>query len=96
MTQADLAEKSDISVHYLGFIERGRAKPTLKTLHHIALAVGVRTEDLFRAQNTAKKNSQELIAEITHLLKRRRPEELRLFLTLIQYSLDPIPAEENP
>ena len=92
MTQEKLAEKANISVHHLGFIERGKAKPTLDTLARIAAAVGIAVEDLFRFPSPNRRDPKQLLEQLVDLLRRRRPEELRLFLTLIQEITSTFPA----
>ena len=41
MRQEDLAEKADLSVTYIGMIERGEKTPSLETLVTILNAIGV-------------------------------------------------------
>lgn len=41
LTLDHLAEASDLSAKHLGEIERGRANPTIRTLHAIACALDV-------------------------------------------------------
>jgi transcriptional regulator with XRE-family HTH domain len=48
ITQAALAYESDVDRSHLGFIEQGRRKPTISTLHRITSALGITLEDLFR------------------------------------------------
>jgi transcriptional regulator with XRE-family HTH domain len=46
MTQEDLAERSELSATYVGFVERGDNVPTLSVIIQIAKALGVRQSDL--------------------------------------------------
>ena len=46
LTQEDLAEKTDLSTTYIGYIEIGQKKPTLKTLNKIAMVLKVKVKDL--------------------------------------------------
>jgi transcriptional regulator with XRE-family HTH domain len=48
MSQADLAEKADISIPFISEIERGNKWPQPDNLANIALALGVEVYDLFR------------------------------------------------
>lgn len=41
MTQEQLAEISDISVSFLGEIERGRKSPTIETVEKLAMALNI-------------------------------------------------------
>lgn len=96
LTQEDLAEKADISVHHLGFIERGKAKPTLATLERIASALGLHTEDLFRFSKVGKPDPQELLQELLHFLKHRSPYELRLLVSINRQITELLPATKRP
>ena len=92
MTQEVLAEKADISVHHLGFIERGQAKPSLDTLERIAAAVGKRTEDLFQAPRlTTKHDPQEAIQHLILQLKRCSPDHLRQLSNILLQLLELLP-----
>ena len=46
-TQAQLAERVDLSVNYISQIETGIAAPTLKTLSSLAKALDVELKELF-------------------------------------------------
>lgn len=46
LTQVELAVIVDISTVYLGFIENGRRRPSLRTLERLAKALKVRAKDL--------------------------------------------------
>lgn len=47
LTQEQLAEQLRISTVYVGYIEQGKGRPSLKLLMKIARKFGVRVEDLF-------------------------------------------------
>lgn len=47
LTQAQLAEKADLSLNYISQIETGVASPTVKTLLTIAHALNVEIKELF-------------------------------------------------
>jgi len=51
-SQADLAEKADISITFLSNIERGHNYPQAGTLCNIAHALGVEIWELFKEDNT--------------------------------------------
>ena len=92
LTQEQLAEKADLSVHFLGFIERGNAKPTLDSLEQVALALGINVEALFHFPEEGREESQKetkmILYQIHWLLKRCRPVETRMFQNLIQQILE--------
>lgn len=47
LTQEKLADKIRLSTTFIGLIETGRRKPSLKTLQKIALALGLNVRELF-------------------------------------------------
>lgn len=48
MSQENLATESGIDRSHMGFIEQGRRKPTLSTLHKVTKALGISLEQLFK------------------------------------------------
>lgn len=48
MSQENLATESGIDRSHMGFIEQGRRKPTLSTLHKISSSLGISLEQLFK------------------------------------------------
>lgn len=48
ISQEKLAANSGIDRSHMGFIEQGRRKPTLSSLHKIATALGISLEELFK------------------------------------------------
>jgi transcriptional regulator with XRE-family HTH domain len=59
LTQAQLAEKADLSVNYVSEIETGVASPTLKTLLKLAQELDVEMEDLFNFEKQGRKSEKE-------------------------------------
>lgn len=47
MTQAKLAEKSDLAVVYISLLENGRRRPSIETLLRLADGLGVSAAQLF-------------------------------------------------
>ena len=47
LTQEQLAEVADISVNFIGYVERGQRAPSIQTLERIAQGLNVRPKDLF-------------------------------------------------
>ncbi|OGH39044.1 MAG: hypothetical protein A2905_00390 [Candidatus Levybacteria bacterium RIFCSPLOWO2_01_FULL_36_10] len=45
-TQEQLADKANLSVPYIGYLETGLRKPSLKTLKKLAKIMGVKVSDL--------------------------------------------------
>ena len=48
MTQEELAELAEIDRVALANIETGRRRPTVTTIHRIAVGLGVSVEDVFK------------------------------------------------
>lgn len=48
MSQEQLAADSGIDRSHMGFIEQGRRKPTLSTLHKITATLNISLEELFK------------------------------------------------
>ncbi len=48
MSQEKLATESGIDRSHMGFIEQGRRKPTLSTLHKITTSLSISLEQLFK------------------------------------------------
>lgn len=48
ISQEKLATASGIDRSHMGFIEQGRRKPTLSTLHKITASLGISLEQLFK------------------------------------------------
>lgn len=59
-TQADLAEKSGISVPFMTQIELGRKSASLEVIQSIASALNVSYQHLFMEQLPSQKNTQNL------------------------------------
>ena len=56
LTQAQLAEKTDLSINYVSEIETGIASPTLKTLLKLAQELGVEIKELFNFEQILPSN----------------------------------------
>jgi len=71
-SQEDLAEKSGISVPYLGAIERGEKWPSPAIFAEIALSLTVDPSDLLKPENATaqdvKKITTKLVKDITVLV----------------------------
>ncbi len=88
-TQAELAELTDISTNYIGYIERGQRTISLQTLERLAHTLGVEvgTFFLFRAREASKKSEEpnqkpQMMAKLTSFLERVDREDLRLLFKL--------------
>lgn len=56
LTQAELAERTNLSVNYVSEIETGIASPTLKTLLKLAQELGVEIKELFNFEQILPSN----------------------------------------
>jgi transcriptional regulator with XRE-family HTH domain len=68
LTQAELAEKVDVSTHHIGMLEIAYCFPTLDLLERIADALGIEIHELFvdphSPQEELEKLRQTIIEEI--------------------------------
>ena len=60
LSQADLAEKAQISITSLSDIERGNNFPQAKTLCNLALALDIEVWSLFRGEDTSDEKNTVL------------------------------------
>jgi len=72
LSQEELSEKADISVPFMGAIERGEKWPSPNTLAGLAEGLGVHPYDMLKPEETAsqdiKKITSKLIKDITKLV----------------------------
>ena len=61
--QEDLARESDIARANIARLESGRVVPKLPTLERVALALGLRTDDLLKAPTAAPDQDEQFLAE---------------------------------
>jgi transcriptional regulator with XRE-family HTH domain len=66
LTLAQLAERTDKSINFIGQIERGEGKPSVETLVDIANALGTTIDILLR--DNLKANNDNISREINALL----------------------------
>lgn len=72
MTQARLAELADLSVNYLGKVERGEAQATLKSLFAIADSLQVNSSAFFSPLDRAEITDPELHMDKHEIVRRMR------------------------
>jgi len=84
LTQEQLAERADLSPHFLGFVERGKANPSLNSLVRIAGALGVQLGELFQFPKEEGQEVKELLQEIHRLLKHRTPSEVQMVKHIVE------------
>jgi len=82
-SQADLAEKANISITFLSNIERGLKFPKPAILSQIAEGLGVNVYELFKAE-VASDGDKELVSrlseDVTHKVNQAVEEVFRQYL----------------
>ena len=71
-SQAQLAEKADISLPFMSSIEQSSKWPYPDTLAHIAAALGVDVSDLFATGEQEAKNHQQTIEIMKALVENQK------------------------
>jgi transcriptional regulator with XRE-family HTH domain len=76
LSQADLAERADISITFLSNIERGNNYPQAGTLCNIAQALEIEVWELFRAKPSSddhnllvSRMSEDITRQVNHALE---------------------------
>ena len=82
LTQAQLADRIDISHEFLSRLERGIKTPSLETAGKIAVALGVAMPELFEFAIVAGDEREELIAGLKSLLATADVKKLKLIIEL--------------
>jgi len=83
LSQEALAEKMGVNAKYLGFIEQGRANPTLDVLLNLARCLKVEPVDLFNYA-WLKLSEPEIRKKIKTLADRADGDKLRDILALVK------------
>lgn len=78
LTQELLAEKANVSVSFMGQIERGERKLSLETLIKIGNALGVSFDYLL--QNNDRVNHDAVLDELVYTLNGRTQKEIRMII----------------
>jgi len=80
ITQETLAEKANISVSFLGQIERGDRKPSLETVINIANSLGVTVDYLLSDSYTIAPKS--IIDELNFLVREKSEREIKTVIEI--------------
>lgn len=92
-SQEELAGRTNLSVHTIGAIERGRSSPTVDTLFRITQALGVELSEFFDPTipeiGRYDKERRELWAQ----LKGKKPDEIRAVSQLAQVLFEALKAK---
>jgi transcriptional regulator with XRE-family HTH domain len=65
MSQADLAEKAEISITFLGAIERGEKWPHPDTFAKIAEALSIEAHELLKQENEVSEDVKKIISDLS-------------------------------
>ena len=69
LTQAQLAEKAEVSTHYIALIELARNIPKVETIKRLASALNVEIYELFIVDRSPKEEMEQLKKELVYELK---------------------------
>ncbi len=85
LTQERFAEEVNLSVDYIGYIERGKQAPYLKTLERVAKALDVEVYELFLFEKGTKKlKTGDAIKELVLSVRNRDPEDIRFAASMLK------------
>lgn len=82
LTQEDLAEKVEISISFMGHIERGSRVLSVDTLRKLCIALDLSADDL-------------LGLEYDHIMSRMTDEDLEMAETVLQHTLDIVKSRNH-
>lgn len=86
MTQAQLAEAANISVNFVGYIERAQRAPSIGTLERIAKALNVAPKELFEFSNDEE--SELAYSSLLAELRKCGPEDLCALVQIAKRLVD--------
>ena len=82
LTQAKLAELTDMSINYVGLIERGKRSAAVDTLYRISKVLDVELKEIF--DFPGHKSKRELAAdELGKLLRHRSIDEIAMMKEVV-------------
>jgi len=90
MTQAKLAEKSNLSIDLISRIERGDRAPSLESIEKISLALNVSPVHLFNFDNQeiqALTDAPSEVLELWKILQGKRSKQVKLITEIARIVL---------
>jgi len=91
ITQAKLAEITNLSVDSISRIERGERAPSLDSIEKISIALKVRPSELFNFDgeeiSVLSENPSESL-ELWKLLKNKKPKQVKKIIEIAKIILD--------
>lgn len=91
LTQAELAEKVNVTTAYIGQIERGERKFSIETLLNIATVLNISVDYLLREEDNLYTAS--LHQQMTSLLNDRSPEDIAMAIDIIKAVFERLKAK---
>jgi transcriptional regulator with XRE-family HTH domain len=82
LSQEALAEKLDLSLNFIGQVERGSRAPSFSSLGRIAQVLKVDVQDLFLPLSVKPLSAKQDRRQVLRLLRRLSPSQLRLLADL--------------
>ena len=82
LTQAALAEAADISINFMGCIERGERAPSIETIDKLAKALNISPKEFFEFPDSEDEAivSETILAEI----RKCRIEDIKILTHLVR------------
>ena len=84
LTQAELAERADVSPPYISHIERGVKTTSLDTLVRIAESLGVTLDELLADSYPREREGDILYTETEMILERCSAKERRIAMEMLE------------
>lgn len=85
ITQEELARRVDLSIDFIGYIERGKRTPGIKTLGRIATALNVELYELFIFEKNKKaKDNEVAIKKLILSLDNKKPEYMKFMSSIMK------------
>ena len=81
LTQEKLAEKANLSLHYLAVLELARRFPSGEMLERLATALEIETHELFTVASSPQNELEKLRQEIKNDIKNEFGEKLEQIIT---------------
>lgn len=96
LTQEKLAEMVDLSPDYIGYIERGKQAPYLKTLDRISECIGVEVYELFMYKDSGRRSERKAaISDLVMLLQDKSPEDIRFTASILKQVFERVKEKEG-
>lgn len=88
LTQEEVAEKAGIAPNFLGYIERGKKRPSLEVTFALAKALDVPVESFFRFDEV-EADERALRRKIHAMVEKSNHQQLQLTYRFLKYALQP-------